>query len=71
MSAFLDTVNVVSIAIILSVIIEIGKVSVLDWRTTTIAIVSLIITSYFKQLNTAFIIFGGALLGYLLTFVPV
>lgn len=69
MSAFLDTVNIVSIAIILSVIIEIGKLTLLDWRTITIAMVSFIVTFYFKKLNTAFIISGGAALGYLLHFV--
>jgi chromate transporter len=66
MSAFLDTVNIVSIAVILSVIVEIGRITLLDWRAITIAIVSFIVTLFFKKLNTAFIIFGGAILGYLL-----
>jgi len=69
MSAFLDTVNVVSIAIILSVIVEISKLTLLDWRSIAIAAISFIVTFYFKKLNTAFIILGGALLGYALTFV--
>jgi chromate transporter len=69
MSAFLDTVNIVSIAIILSVIVEIGRLTLSDWRTIAIAVISFIVTFYFKKLNTAFIIFGGALLGYALTFV--
>jgi chromate transporter len=66
MSAFLDTVNIVSVAIILSVIVEIGTLTLLDWRTIAIAIVSFIVTFYFKELNTAFVIFGAALLGYIL-----
>jgi chromate transporter len=66
MSAFLDTVNIVSIAIILSVIVEIGRSTLLDWRTITIAVISFAVTFYFKKLNTAFIIFGGAALGYVL-----
>ncbi|WP_336516406.1 chromate efflux transporter [Pollutibacter soli] len=69
MSAFLDTVNIVSIAIILSVIVEIGRETLIDWRSITIAVISLIVTFYFKKLNTAFIIFGGAVLGYLLAMV--
>jgi chromate transporter len=69
MSAFLDTVNIVSIAIILSVIVEIGRLTLSDWRTIAIAVISFIVTFYFKKLNTAFIIFGGALLGYALSFV--
>jgi chromate transporter len=67
MSAFLDTVNIVSIAIVLSVVVELGRLTLLDWRTITIAITSFVVTFYFKKLNTAFTIFGGALLGYLLT----
>lgn len=66
MSSFLDTVNIVSIAIILSVILEIGRMTLLDWRSIAIAVVSFIVTFYFKKLNTAFIIFGGAVLGYIL-----
>jgi chromate transporter len=68
MSAFLDTVNIASVAIIFAVIIEIGKMTLLDWRTVAIAIVSLIVAFFFRRLNTAFIILGGSLLGYLLTF---
>lgn len=71
MSAFLDTVNVASVAIILSVIIEMSRATLLDWRTTLVAVVSFLVTFYFKKLNTAFIVFGGALLGYLLTLLPI
>jgi chromate transporter len=66
MSVFLDTVNAVSVALILSVILEIGRSTLLDWRTILIAVVSFAVTFYFKKLNTAFIIAGGALLGYVL-----
>jgi chromate transporter len=68
MSAFLDTVNIVSIAIILSVIVEIGRITLLDWRTIFIAAISFVVTFQFKSINTAFIILGGALLGYALSF---
>ena len=69
MSAFLDTINMVSIAIILSVIVELGRLTLLDWRTITIAVISFAVTFYYKKLNTAFIIVGGAVLGYLLVLV--
>lgn len=69
MSAFLDTINIVSVAIILSVIIEMGREVIFDWRTILIAAISFIVTFYFKKLNTAFIILGGALLGYVLSLV--
>lgn len=70
MAAFLDTVNIASIAIILSVIIEMSRETLSDWRTILIAVSSFIVTFYFKKLNTAFIVFGGALLGLLLSLIP-
>src|SRR5687768_8493345 len=44
MSAFLDTVNIVSVAIILAVALEMARESVGDWRTIVIAILSFVIT---------------------------
>lgn len=69
MSVFLDTVNIVSVAIILSVIITIARATLLDWRTIVIAIISFGVTFYFKKLNTAFIILGSALLGFVLSLI--
>ena len=66
MSAFLDTVNMASVAIILSVIIEMSTETLLDWRTILIAALSFFVTFYFKKLNTAFIVVGGAVSGYIL-----
>jgi chromate transporter len=68
MGAFLDSVNIASIAIILSVIIEVSREVLLDPRTILIAITSFIITFYFKKINIVFIITGGAILGYVLSF---
>jgi chromate transporter len=66
MSAFLDTVNITSIAIILAVVVEMGRETLLNWRTIVIAILSFAVTFHFKKLNTAFVVIGGAALGYLL-----
>lgn len=66
MAAFLDTVNMVSIAIILAVVIEMAKETFLDWRTVLIALIGFIVTFYFKKLNSAFVVIGGAFLGYIL-----
>ena len=65
--AFLDAVNVSAVALILAVCIQMGKDTLTDWRTILIAIVSLVIVIYFKKLNSAFIVLGGALGGYFLT----
>ncbi len=65
-SAFLDAVNIAAVAIIVAVCIEMGKDSFTDWRAIVIGILSLIIVFGFKKLNSAFIVLGGAILGYLL-----
>lgn len=69
MSAFLDAVNIASVAIISAVILEIGKDVLVDWRSIIIAIAGFLISFFFRNVNTAFIIFGGSLLGYALTLI--
>ncbi len=66
MSAFLDTVNMASIALILAVCVEMGKSSINDWKTILIAIIGFAVSFGFKKLNTAFVVLGGSVLGYLL-----
>lgn len=66
LSAFLDAVNVASVAIIIAVCYEMGKECITDWRTITIAIVSSIIVFQFRKINCALVVIGGSILGYLL-----
>lgn len=66
MSAFLDTVNMASIALILAVCVDMGRSSIVDWKTILIGILGFIISFSFKKLNTAFVVLGGSVLGYLL-----
>jgi chromate transporter len=68
-SAFLDAVNVASVAIIIYVCYAIGKETITDWRTISITIGSLLLIVGFKRINSALIVFGGSLAGYLLTFI--
>lgn len=68
-SAFLDAVNIASVAIIAAVCFAMGRESILDWRTAFIAAASLILLLWFKKLSAAWIVMGGALLGFLLTYV--
>lgn len=65
-SAFLDSVNVASIAIIMAVCYEMGKETATDWRSITIAIMSLMITFGFRKVNSAFIVLFGVVAGYIL-----
>lgn len=69
MSAFLDAINIAAVAVIVAVAIEMGKDSITDWRTITIAITSLLVVFVYKKLNSAFVVIGGAILGYLLALV--
>ncbi len=66
LSAFLDAVNVSSVAIIAAICITMAKETIIDWRTILIAIISAIVVFQFKNINSAFIVLGGALLGYVL-----
>lgn len=68
-SAFLDAVNVASVALIAAVCFEMGKDSITDWRTIIIAVLSLAVTFGYGKLNSALIVIGGSLLGYLLSLV--
>jgi len=66
-SAFLDGVNAASVAIILTVCLQFGHATITDWRAITIAALSAIIVFGFPKVNTAFVILGGSLMGYLLS----
>lgn len=67
LGAILDAVNIAAVALIIAVCVEMGKDTLTDWRTILIAILSLVLVFVFKKLNSAFIVLGGAILGYVLT----
>jgi chromate transporter len=68
-SAFLDGINVASVSVIAAVCFDMGKEAITDWRTILIALISLMIAFGYRRLNSAFVVLGGSLIGYLLTFV--
>jgi chromate transporter len=68
-SAFLDAVNVASIAIIISVCYFMGKDTITDWRTILIAGICIVFTFGLRKINSAIIVVGGSLAGYLLSFI--
>lgn len=70
MSAFLDTVNMVSVVLILSICAEMGRSAITDWKTIIIAVLGFITSLTLKKLNSAWIIIGGSVLGYLLFLIP-
>jgi chromate transporter len=66
---FLDAVNVASIAIIVAICYELGRDTITDWRTIVIALLSIVLVFKYKKINSAFVVLGGALVGYLLMIV--
>lgn len=66
LSAFLDAVNVAAVAVILVVLINMGKDTLVDWKTALIAFLSIAALFYYKKLNSAYVVLGGAFLGYIL-----
>ena len=67
-SAFLDAVNVAAVGLIVAVVIEMGMETLTDWRMIVIAVAALVTVFVLKKLNSAYIVLGGALLGYVLQF---
>jgi chromate transporter len=65
-SAFLDGVNAASVAIIIAVCFSFGREAVMGWRTALILVLSLVVTFWFRRVNTVFVVVGSALTGYLL-----
>ena len=68
-SSFLDAVNVASVAVIFFVCLQMGKESIIDWRTIVIAATSISVTFGFKKVNSVFLVIGGSIAGYLLTLI--
>ena len=64
--AFLNAVNVASIALIAFVCYQLGRDSLTSWKEILIGICSAVVLFRFKEINSAFIVFGGSLAGYVL-----
>lgn len=67
--AFLDAVNVAAVALIVAVCFEMGKDALVDWRTTVIGIISLVLLFFLKKMSSVYIVLFGAIVGYALHFI--
>jgi len=63
-SKLLDAVNVSALAVMLVVAIQLGNEVLIDWNSWAIAILSVVAFFTIKKINAAWIILGGAVLGY-------
>jgi len=60
--AFLDGVNVASLALMAAVSYQLGRAAIVDWVTVGLAIASAILLLRFR-INSAWLVLGGALVG--------
>ncbi len=65
-TAFLNAVNIASVALILVVCYQLGKDSLTNWREFLILGWSSFTLSRFRGINSAFIVLGGTITGYVL-----
>jgi chromate transporter len=60
--AFLDGVNLASLALMFAVLTQIGRAAVIDWATLTLAGICLVLR-YWKRINVVWLMIGGCGLG--------
>ena len=65
---FLAGVNVAAVAAMVAVSIGMTRSIVIDWKTGLICAISFFVYFYFKGINALWIILGGAVMGFLLSF---
>jgi chromate transporter len=64
--AFLDAVNVASVAVIAAVGLVMARDAVNDWRTAIIALAGLATTLIFRRVSSLWLVLGGAAAGAIL-----
>lgn len=69
LSAFLDAVNVASVAVIAAICWQMGQESIAGWRTAFLALAAFVLLAAFPRINSAFIVVFGSLAGYVLTLI--
>ena len=68
MGAFLDGINIGSLALMMFVTFELGRSALIDWLTIFLCLVSFVLLIRFK-VNSAWLILGGALVGLMVRMV--
>ena len=62
---FLDSVNIAAVAVMAGVLLEMAKISLVNWQGITIAVISFALIFGFKKVSSMWIVLGGSLLGFL------
>lgn len=66
---FLDSVNVAAVAVMLSVLFEMSREILIDWRPIVITLLAAILAFGFKKSNAMILVLGGSVLGFLLSLI--
>jgi chromate transporter len=66
--AFLDGVNVASLALMAAVSYQLGRAAIVDWTTMGLAMVSVLLLLRFR-INSAWLVLGGAVIGITATLI--
>ena len=61
----LDGINVASLALMIVVTYQLGRAAILDWRTVSIVVASLLILYRYRRVNSVWLVMGGGLFGLL------
>ena len=64
---FLDAVNIAAVGVMVAVLFEMARETLIDWRMIVIAIISFYIVFGLKKVNAMYLVAGGAILGWLLS----
>lgn len=68
-TGFLDAVNIGAVGIMVAVTYRLGEDILMDWKSWTIALLSIAVTLAIKKVNALWIVIGGAILGYVLNYI--
>jgi chromate transporter len=69
MSSFLDAINCAAVAIMFSVSLKMSWFTLVDWQSIVLAIIAFAYTFGIKKANPIYTILGGAILGWILSFI--
>ncbi len=64
-AAFLDAVNVAALGLMAAVVVELGRSALISWQAAVVAVAAAIAV-FFLEVNSAYLVVGGALLGWAL-----
>jgi chromate transporter len=68
-ASFLDAVNVAALGLMAAVVVELGRSTLITWQAAFVAVTAAIAV-FFLETNAAYVVVGGALLGWALFQLP-